>query len=518
MRNTRIPPIMIILLLTASIIPLFPALSATNDEVQTGPEWWDVLPVADHANSWGHYDPFILYLGPVLFDPLHPGADFSEIPSERWDGRFILQLRSPEALQDLLTENDGSFMVVDILSPLAILIEPSKPGDLDGFVEDENVRALVPYQSLFKIESGLFDYSRLMRGKGEVPVVIGFYYQPDRDLIDHLESISSTPLDEHPSDGVIFCTLPVRELLDIGADPSISHISLDHHEEIDNDVAADIVDVMEVWDTLGLNGTGQFVAIADTGLDTGVNSTLHPDFRGRVSSVYTYGRSGNWSDWDIHIWDPVNGQWDYKGGHGTHVAGSVLGNGTMSGGDISGMAPAANIVMQSTMTSTGSLSIPAYSSLFGDAYSSKARVQTNSWSTRGSYGNYTWRSWQTDHFVWNNKDLVVLFSAGNNGGKGPYYVSTQASSKNVIAVGGSENYRPTLSSSANNISEMAYFSSEGYTWGDLRVKPDVVAPGTYILSTRSTIISDPANHYWRAYNGSYAYNGGTSMSTPIVAG
>jgi subtilisin family serine protease len=408
--------------------------------------------------------------------------------------------------------------MIDVLSPLSLLVELDGTAPLNKLRSMGEVRAVVPYHPLFKLGTGLFELAREIGGEGDVPVVMGLYNSPDDYLLEKAQELSRTPIRIQPSDNVIFCRLSVPELIHLASDPAVSHISMDLPYGIDNNVAAGIIDVLEVWDTLGLDGSGQFVAIADTGLDTGLNSTLHPDFRGRVSSVYTYGRSGNWSDWDTHVWDPVNNQWDYKGGHGTHVAGSVLGNGTMSGGDISGMAPAASIVMQSTMTNTGSLSIPAYSRLFGDAYASKARVQTNSWSTRGVYGNYTWRSWQTDHFVWNNKDLVVLFSAGNNGGKGPYYVSTQASSKNVIAVGGSENYRPTLSSSANNISEMAYFSSQGYTWGDLRIKPDVVAPSTYILSTRSTIISDPANHYWRIYNGSYAYNGGTSMSTPIVAG
>ncbi len=188
------------------------------------------------------------------------------------------------------------------------------------------------------------------------------------------------------------------------------------------------------------------------------------------------------------------------------------------------MAPNATLVMQSTMASSGSLSIPAYTTLFGDAYNSGARIHTNSWSSRSSYANYSWRSWQIDNFIWNHKDLLVLFSAGNNGANGMYSLSTQASSKNVVAVGASENYRPSISSSANDISQMAGFSSQGFTWGDERIKPDVVAPGTYILSTRASTISDFWNHYWGSnstytgINNNYAFMGGTSMSTPLVAG
>ena len=66
---------------------------------------------------------------------------------------------------------------------------------------------------------------------------------------------------------------------------------------------------------------------------------------------------------------------------------------------------------------------------------------------------------------------------------------------------------------SNNPEGMAAFSSRGPT-DDGRIKPDVVAPGTNILSTRSSL---PSN-YWGGYNSYYAYNGGTSMSTPLTAG
>jgi len=64
---------------------------------------------------------------------------------------------------------------------------------------------------------------------------------------------------------------------------------------------------------------------------------------------------------------------------------------------------------------------------------------------------------------------------------------------------------------------MAAFSSRGPA-DDGRIKPDIVAPGTFILSARS---HDPAVsdlNYWDTYNANYAYLGGTSMATPLTAG
>ena len=61
---------------------------------------------------------------------------------------------------------------------------------------------------------------------------------------------------------------------------------------------------------------------------------------------------------------------------------------------------------------------------------------------------------------------------------------------------------------------MAAFSSRGPT-DDNRLKPDVVAPGTFILSTKSRYTTSVG---WGAYNSDYTYMGGTSMATPLTAG
>jgi serine protease AprX len=64
---------------------------------------------------------------------------------------------------------------------------------------------------------------------------------------------------------------------------------------------------------------------------------------------------------------------------------------------------------------------------------------------------------------------------------------------------------------------MAAFSSRG-PCDDRRIKPDIVAPGTDIVSTRSDIAPD--DHFWGLVddNPAYAYMGGTSMACPLVAG
>ncbi|KAK5947796.1 hypothetical protein OHC33_011166 [Knufia fluminis] len=156
-----------------------------------------------------------------------------------------------------------------------------------------------------------------------------------------------------------------------------------------------------------------------------------------------------------------------------------------------------------------------------------------------------------DKYLWQKRDMVVLFAAGNEGidvkppfGRvDPRSIGREASAKNCIAVGASENVRtgltfgggrplqygrwagdfayPPLDTDhlANNQDGLAAFSSRGPTRNQ-RYKPDVVAPGTCILSARSSrIIQGRYNEFWGvSYDDEWSYQGGTSMACPLVAG
>ncbi|HUV82033.1 MAG TPA: S8 family serine peptidase [archaeon] len=261
-----------------------------------------------------------------------------------------------------------------------------------------------------------------------------------------------------------------------------------------NDVAANITNVYDVRNTHGLTGSGQTVAVADTGLDTGIDNhevdgDIHLDFDNRVT-FFNYDGSSP---------DDLNG-------HGTHTTGSVAGNGSKSSGQYKGMAPEANIISQGLGDDAGSKTIDfsSLTQIFQDAYNNDARIHSNSWGSDVG-GDYTSLSQETDQFAWDNKDFVIVFAAGNVANFG---INSPGTAKNAITVGASENYRPSFGTSADNISEIASFSSIGPT-DDNRIKPDVVAPGTYIASTKSSLT---------AGTGDYVYMNGTSMATPLTAG
>jgi serine protease AprX len=149
--------------------------------------------------------------------------------------------------------------------------------------------------------------------------------------------------------------------------------------------------------------------------------------------------------------------------------------------------------------------------------------------------------------------MLILFSAGNEGvdtdGSGVIdedSVASPGTAKNCLTVGASENDRPRGSQPppgrdvlwsdsprfahmgpaghrSDNVDGMAAFSSRGPVDDD-RIKPDVVAPGSNVLSLLSSVFPAaepplhgrlPEGHPLRRF---YCWSGGTSMATPLVAG
>ncbi|HET9929996.1 MAG TPA: S8 family serine peptidase [Polyangiaceae bacterium] len=330
-----------------------------------------------------------------------------------------------------------------------------------------------------------------------------------------------------------------------------------------NDVASRLMGTKRVGrdNQSGLSGRGEIIAICDTGLDTGDAATIHADFKGRIVAIKSYPVSDEFRGDAANV-GADDGPADFDSGHGTHVAGSVLGDGAQSGFQkrpIRGLAHRAKLVFQAVeqemkwrphvAPSDRERYLlagipPNIEELFAYAYRKGARVHSNSWGG-GDPGDYDEQCEQLDRFIWKHQDFTVMVAAGNDGTDSDAdgrinlrSVTPPATAKNCITVGASENSRPDLNVEtyggwwprdypanplrddpmADNPNQVAAFSSRGPT-RDGRVKPDVVAPGTFILSTRSTMIAEN-NVAWRKFRDSnyYFFMGGTSMATPLAAG
>ena len=312
--------------------------------------------------------------------------------------------------------------------------------------------------------------------------------------------------------------------------------------ELYNDAARRLLGVDEPPNRSGLSsltqdGSDQIVAVADTGIDA-----QHPDFQGRIVGTIARGRPNDASD---------------PNGHGTHVAGSILGDGAASGGQIRGIAPQAKLFFQSLLDANGDLGgLPLdYNELFDEAYQAGARIHNNSWGGGAPPSHYTTESEEVDEYVYHHKDMLIVIAAGNAGSglkpakAEPGFVDwlsivSPATCKNALTVGASRSDRrdgpmagttwgahwpnafPTAPIAKETVSGdpdcLAAFSSRG-PCTDHRIKPDVVAPGTDVLSTKSALA--PISNFWGPYpvksqekSPHYAFDGGTSMAAPLVSG
>jgi subtilisin family serine protease len=268
-----------------------------------------------------------------------------------------------------------------------------------------------------------------------------------------------------------------------------------------NDRSRRILGVDQARLQLGLDGAGQIVAVTDTGLDVqaDVLANANPDFpAARVAGGFS-----------PHDMNPTCTEqvWDDHHGHGTHVAGSVLGSGARSpaGRSFAGMAPGARLVIQGGGDDLVCLDV-SNDDYLASTYAAGARVQNASWGDSNILGAYDGYAQVIDDFVWRHQDHLMVVAAGNSG-QSPNSITTPATAKNILSVGASDG-------NSENIDSLAFFSSQGPT-DDGRIKPEIVAPGVRIISARS---HDPSAIYPATYNSDYAYDSGTSMATPMISG
>ena len=263
---------------------------------------------------------------------------------------------------------------------------------------------------------------------------------------------------------------------------------------------------------LGFDGRGVTVSVADSGLDSGDAETMHPDLAGRVDRFFFYGKLTDAAD---------------EHSHGTHVSGIIAGNGALGETDDNGflyglgVAPKAHLIAQRIFDGDGNFEPPpSNETLTRDAVRAGAQIGSNSWGD-DTQGRYDLSAHEFDALVRDADGLaagsqpyLLEFSAGN-AGPGSQTIGSPAVAKNVIATGASENDRPDFFIYADGPETMADFSSRG-PCEDGRIKPDLVAPGTWIASLQSASASD--ENAWLPISPNYQYEGGTSQSGPHVSG
>ncbi|HEU4323040.1 MAG TPA: S8 family serine peptidase [Roseiflexaceae bacterium] len=382
---------------------------------------------------------------------------------------------------------------------------------------------------------------------------------PDRDGAELRAAVVAAGGQPLSGGALLRARVPAGAVPGLAGRDDLLWIEPDAPLRLHNSEARDILGVQEFREDSGLDGKGQIVAVTDTGLDiqSDVQNNANGDFpANRIARGYSRAEMDSSCSTLDAIYEPDN--WSDRNGHGTHVAGTVLGTGLRSNGSQSGMAPGAQLVVQSVSTGGTSLNCLDFDTFLPLAYTAGARIQNMSFGG-GDAGDYGSFSQLIDDFVWDHKDHLIVVSGGNDGedclpttGSGgcggdgvidPTSVTPPATAKNVISVGASENNRPPstpgcastpqerrcwsffsnlglgrLPFGTDNVSDdplgMAAFSSRGPT-SDGRIKPEIVAPGTNIISARS---HHSEAGYPALFGDDYAYDSGTSMAAPMVSG
>jgi subtilisin family serine protease len=471
----------------------------------------------------------------------------SQLQSVKESNEWIVQFsgKAKDAYKQALVAK--GFSVLGYLPEDAYVVVGDRTKLAEFQTQNQEVRAIVPYIADFKISS---DIKSLTSGRGsEAWVVTTFTREQLPSAYNALKNHFKVLSHEGKSMVVIAERSQLRKM---ASAPGVEHVQLQPDfkvQYIDMYAEASLMDApaqnpldgtesgMKVinfdaaW-SKGITGKGQIASYSDTGLDTGDMNSIHPDFKTAVKAGQALGMFGK--SWE----DPM--------GHGTHVAGSIAGRGTASNGILKGGAYDAMLVAQSMWSPIMNNLMPPsrLETLFNNAASQGASVHSNSWGGVANPGGYDSFAQQVDEWMFNHPDMLVLFAAGNSGVDDNHdgridanSIGTPATAKNCLTVGASENVtktggiqvpmnklrdpshwstEPIISSYiSDNADGIAMFSSRGPTQ-DGRIKPEVVAPGTNILSTRSH--TKTAEPLWGAYDDNYVWAGGTSMATPITAG
>ena len=273
--------------------------------------------------------------------------------------------------------------------------------------------------------------------------------------------------------------------------------------DVNGNVEFDIDKAFTEWD-----GDGTAIVDLDTGVDAG-----HPDFdylEPWTGEKVIY--SAKWNG----VWTETRNS-DTSSGHGTHVGGTIAGNGDASSGRRAGVAKGGQLVALGTGDGASIFAAEqglewTYEHSIPSQNPYHIRVVSNSWGTDGDYDPNGAIATITDMLTFDN-GVAVIFAASNSGGSGGGGECSGDLRTNVYA-----NTPSAISVAAltHDGTQVTSFSSRGcmtqqHTW------PDVGAPGRDIWATapRGTAIDASTRTQGDLY---YMAISGTSMATPHVGG
>ncbi|MFD4935274.1 S8 family serine peptidase [Streptomyces virginiae] len=237
-----------------------------------------------------------------------------------------------------------------------------------------------------------------------------------------------------------------------------------------------LIGAPEAW-AAGYDGKGVKVAVLDTGID--VN---HPDFAGLIDGTASFVPGEAVTD--------VNG-------HGTHVAGTIVGSGAASGGGNKGVAPGADLFVGKVLGGAEGSGQDSWV-MAGMQWAAESGADVVNMSLGDSYptdGSDPMS--QTVDALSAQYGTLFVIAAGNSG---PESISAPGAAASALTVAATDKQ-----------DRLASFSSTGPLAHSGGMKPDIAAPGVDITAARSQEMTGGGE-------GPYRTLSGTSMATPHVVG
>ncbi len=421
-------------------------------------------------------------------------------------GAFIVQARGviDARFRALLVSAGGQ--IISYIPNNAYLVRLSAAG-ASALSGNGLVQAVLPYEPYYKVNPSLL--GRAVEEKPLTPgtaLTLGLLTTDQAVAEKQLEPLGVKIIgwDQSPF-GLVARVLPPKDWTALARSPIVQVMEPSHQRVTADDLSRATLGVAADSQTssnyLDLTGANVLVAVNDSGVDA-----THPDLTGRVFGP-----------------DLID-----KDGHGTHVAGIIAGDGTESttvmdaqgslmpavDGQFRGMAPGASLFSFGYGHSDFAMQT--------NAAGQGALISNNSWTYGGDFdydlAAASYDAATRDALPFNTGSQPVLFvfaAGGNRGGNDDGYggssdtILSPGTAKNVITVGALEQLRNitnivtvvnddgTTNQSAywqagtDSDGQVAGYSSRGNvgvgTEGVFgRFKPDVIAPGTFVVSTRSS--------------------------------
>ena len=435
-------------------------------------------------------------------------------------GSYVVQARGPLDAPFRALVRDANASIVSYIPNNAYLVRVSDTG-AQQISADPRTQSVLPYEPYYKLDASLLklamEQPAVLPPNGALNVTV--FADAYQSTIANLEKIGAITAgeDRSPFGPVLKVYAAPGTLSAVAALPGVQAVASWHTRVQANDLLRPRLGVsansVSLTNYLGLNGTNILININDGFVDTN-----HPDLMGRLTIDLLYPPSTN------------------DNGHGTHVAGTIMGtglesatvakaSGSVSNANFQGMAPNAKAYI---------ISLDAPDSYLQEqAARTNVFISNNSWNYGGA-ASYDIAAASYDAAVRDalpevpgSQPILYVFSAGNDGGGddsgaggNPDTILSPGTAKNVITVGAIEQPRlitnlvvidgitnSEIHDATDSDNQVASYSGRGNVGvsveGDAgRFKPDVVSPGSYVISDRSTTWD--TNAYYNPTN--YEYN------------